>query len=308
VLSPQPSGAFDDGLVCPSCDAPLEAVGSGGHRCSACGATFPLSKGIELFAEALAEGDRGYDPWFFARLAEVEEGNFWFRSRSRLIEHYVKRYVPRDGSLLEIGCGTGYVLSGIHRAFPGLRLSGSELHVEGLAFAQRRVPEARFFQADARRLPFRGAFDAIGAFDVLEHIEDDGAVLAGLHRALRPGGTLLLTVPQHPALWSDFDAISGHVRRYTRAELVQKVDRAGFEVLHSSSFMSILLPAIAVSRFLARRRGANDDPMREYKGGRAANAVLYRVLSLERSMIELGLRFPIGSSRLVIARRRAAQS
>ena len=79
----------------------------------------------------------------------------------------------------------------------------------------RRVPSATFYQMDARHIPFRDHFDAIGAFDVLEHIEDDVAVIEEVGRALRPDGMFVMTVPQHPALWSPQDDHAYHVRRYT---------------------------------------------------------------------------------------------
>ena len=70
---------------------------------------------------------------------------------------------------------------------------------------------------DARNIPFRDEFDVIGAFDVLEHIDEDVAVIDEVRKALRPGGGFLMSVPQHPALWSQQDERAFHVRRYTAA-------------------------------------------------------------------------------------------
>jgi len=69
-----------------------------------------------------------------------------------------------------------------------MRLAGSEIFSAGLAFVAMRVPSAAFYQMDARNIPFRDEFDIIGAFDVLEHIEDDVAVIDQVAKALRPGG------------------------------------------------------------------------------------------------------------------------
>lgn len=84
---------------------------------------------------------------------------------------------------MEIGCGTGYVLSGLS-ASTDFQLSGSDIHVEGLKYAKQRVPSAEFIQMDATEMPFETEFDAIGAFDVLEHISDDELALKNIHKSL----------------------------------------------------------------------------------------------------------------------------
>lgn len=78
------------------------------------------------------------------------------------------------------------MLSGIAETHPIMSLTGSEVFLEGLSYALPRVLAAKFIQMDARNIPFVEEFDAIGAFDVLEHIEEDEAVLSQLHRALKP--------------------------------------------------------------------------------------------------------------------------
>src|SRR5205823_1532466 len=100
--------------------------------------------------------------------------------------------------------------------------------------------------------------DAIGAFDVLEHVYEDEAVLRQLYQALKPRGGLLLSVPQHPWLWSPVDDYSHHRRRYIASALAEEVERAGFRILRQTSFVSLLLPVVALSRWRGRRRGSCD--------------------------------------------------
>ena len=130
-------------------------------------------------------------------------------------------------NFLEVGCGTGFVISGIAKAFPYLELEASEYFEDGLVFARQRLPQCRFRQLDATAMAEQDAYDCIGSFDVIEHIDADETVLSNFHRALRPGGFLLLTVPQHPWLWSSADEYAHHVRRYTAQELRRKVLHAG---------------------------------------------------------------------------------
>jgi hypothetical protein len=140
----------------------------------------------------------------------------------------------------------------------------------------------------------------IGAFDVLEHIDDDEGVLEQLAIASKPGGGILLTVPQHPWLWSASDEYGEHKRRYRRGELVAKVTAAGFEVRRVTSFVSLLLPAMALMRMFAHVR--RPDPSSELRATRA-DRVLERVLDVERALIARGHDLPLGGSLLMVAKR-----
>lgn len=244
----------------------------------------------------------GFDAELFHTLARLEPASFWFNARNRVIVWALRTYFPHAESLLEVGCGTGYVLQAIARAFPGLRLSAVDLYEESLAFASARVPHASVGQADARSLPFKNEFDVVGAFDVLEHIDDDRAALGSLREAVRPGGGVILTVPQHPWLWSDFDRASHHVRRYRRGELEAEAGAAGLEILHSTSFISLLLPVLAASR-LGRRRRRDDSVARDLNHSSRVEAVLGAVTRAEFSAVSRGVKFPVGGSRLLVARR-----
>ena len=243
-----------------------------------------------------------FNPEHFARLRKLEARSFWFRGRSDLIEWALTRYFPAARDLLEVGCGTGYVLSRLHDAFPHLALSGSELFAEGLTYARERLGDAATLQQlDATQLPFREEFDIIGAFDVLEHIEDDRRVLANVHAALRPGGGLLVTVPQHGWLWSETDVAACHVRRYARAELREKLHGAGFEVLRMTSFVTLLLPAMLLAR--RRRREGMAEVEAELDLPAPLNTIGYATLQLESLLIRLGIDLPAGGSLLAVARR-----
>jgi len=145
------------------------------------------------------------------------------------------------------------------------------------------------------------AYDCIGSFDVIEHIDADETVLSNFHRALRPGGFLLLTVPQHPWLWSAADDYAHHKRRYTVQELRRKILHAGFRIEYCTSFVSLLLPLMALQRLSTRSQNYNPDD--EFKISPLLNAALYLVMQLELILLRLGLRFPAGGSLLLLARK-----
>ena len=287
--------------VCPGCGFGFERAG---WECPRCGRAPAVIGGFLSFAPYLAQdGGAGFRPEYFAQLASLEARNFWFRARNRLIVWGLRRYFPQARSFLEIGCGTGFVLSGIAAELPALKLSASEFHASGLRFAAGRVAAAEFFQMDARHIPFCEEFDVIGAFDVLEHVQEDETVLAAMFKAARPGGGVILTVPQHPALWSRQDEYACHVRRYTVAELKIKVERAGFVVARTSSFVSLLFPLMLMVRFVKRQPARQFDPLDELRITGRTNAVLERLLDFERALIRLGVSFPFGGSLLTVARK-----
>ena len=252
-----------------------------------------------VFAPDLAIADVGFEQSSFDHLPEVEEQSFWFQARNALLVWAMRAYFPGARSLLEVGCGTGFVLAGMHAGFPDMRLVGSELSARGLAVARRRLPDAELLQMDARHIPYDSEFDVVGAFDVIEHIDEDVLVLEQMAQAARPGGGVLITVPQHPRLWSPADDFSHHRRRYVRGDLTSKLASAGIHVIRTTSFVSALLPAIAASRALERRR-KSFDPVGEFRASRRIGAVLGAVMTAERALIRAGVSFPVGGSLLAI--------
>lgn len=285
---------------CLSCRATFPSTD---NICPTCGAHPVIQDGFPAYAPALAQEGAGFKSAYFDELARLEAGYFWFRARNRLIIWALGKYCPEFQSFLEIGCGTGYVLSGIVQAFPQVRAQGAELFSAGLAFAAARQPSVNFMQMDARHIPFVDEFDAIGAFDVLEHIEKDDEVLKQIFAALKPGGILLLTVPQHEWLWSSVDDYACHVRRYTSKVLHTKLNAEGFEILRSTSFVSSLLPALWVSRFAQKDKQKEIDAVAEFRISPWINNFLETIMKGEIAMIRNGLNFPLGGSRLVVARK-----
>jgi SAM-dependent methyltransferase len=129
-------------------------------------------------------------------------------------------------SFMEVGCGQGAlasVLAGMYdyRGYepdePSFLVARRRLERRGRGLVVNTVPPEE---------PDR-AFDAVGAFEVIEHLEDDGAALAAWSRWLRPGGHLLLSVPAHPERFGAADRYVGHFRRYTRAGLTELAADAG---------------------------------------------------------------------------------
>lgn len=272
-------------------------------KCPSCGYVPEMQGGRWAFAPERANFNNGFDAQYFSALVEVEEENWWFRSRNKLITWALHRHFPQAKHFLEIGCGTGFILLGIKQAFPGLVLSGSDLFSEGLAYAGKRLPHVRLFQMDARRIPFEDEFDVIGAFDVLEHIEEDEDVVLQMFKAVKNGGGIIITVPQHPILWSHVDEYSFHKRRYRRKELIRKVKKVGFRDIWCTSFVSLLLPVMLLIRGRKYKKPKEFDPLEEFKIGVSLNHALLRIMFVEQSFLRAGISLPVGGSLLLVAKK-----
>lgn len=286
-------------IICPACGSLNTNLDS---ACLKCNFLPPQIDGFVAWAPELAKTGSGFKAYHFAELAKAEAGYFWFRSRNALIQWALKKYFPQCKSLLEVGCGTGFVLSGLSKVFPDIRLVGSEIFTAGLAFAAARLPKAELVQMDARQSPYIEEFDVVAAFDVIEHIKEDEQAIACLHRAIKPGGGCLITVPQHQWLWSHVDEEACHERRYSSEEICRKIQDAGFEIMLSTSFVTFLLPLMMLSRIRSKDygkvgagNGLQINPL--------LNRLLEMVLNIERYLIKWGVRFPIGGSRLIVARK-----
>lgn len=274
------------------------------RNCPSCGLAPALMDSFDSYAPDIAHDAGGFKSNYFSELARLEESNFWFRSRNQLLIWALENYGQNFQSLLEIGCGTGYVLSGISKKFPRSTLYGSEIFIAGLGFAAARLPSAKFMQMDARNIPFENEFDVIGAFDVLEHIKEDEDVLTQMCAVLKPDGLMLLTVPQHAWLWSPIDEYAFHERRYAAADIHQKIEAAGFRVIRSTSFVTTLLPAMTISRFLQKKVSDKQfDATAELKISPWLNSLFSKMLRAELALIKWGFNFPVGGSRLVVARK-----
>jgi SAM-dependent methyltransferase len=283
--------------LCGGCRAPL--VGRE-WECGQCGWRAPVRNGIAVLFDR--EAPEAFTSTQAQNVAVVDPAHFWFAARNRLIAWMLAHHAPSAQTFFETGCGTGSVLRGLGTLLPHLRLTGADVSMPSLQLAAVAAPAAAFVYADTRQLPFDGEFDAAGAFDVLEHIADHHGALQALVRTVRPGGLVLLTVPQHRWLWSPLDNYSGHQRRYTRAELVALATTSGLDVISVTSFVSLLLPGMLLSRL--RQRGREVAPRGEFDMSSWVNSLATGMMRIELAVIRAGLSLPAGGSLMLAGRRR----
>ena len=157
-----------------------------GWTCPHCGHTPAQSRSVPVFAPALAEGDGSDAEYRFERLADAQSWHFWFVRRAMLLSWALQRYFPLAENFLEVGCGTGGVSSALSAALPGLKVTAGDTRLAGLEFAKRRSQRIDIVQCDAANLPFDSEFDVAGAFDVIEHLDDDARALAAMRDVVKP--------------------------------------------------------------------------------------------------------------------------
>jgi SAM-dependent methyltransferase len=236
----------------------------------------------------------------------VEEKHWWYVALHDLVLRFVGREAGtgREIAILDAGCGTGRLCRLLERFG---RVTGCD--ISELALARCRERGVAAFQADLGCADLgEERYDIITSIDVLYHqaIPDEAAVLASFHRALKPGGVLVLNVVAHEFLRSTHDIAVHTRRRYTRADLLPLLAQAGFGVERASYRLAFLFAPIAVYR-LARRLLHPGGPPEQVPSDvslppAAVNRLLLRLAMAENRVIERS-NLAFGTSLFAVARK-----
>jgi SAM-dependent methyltransferase len=239
---------------------------------------------------------------------ELEEGSFWFNHRNRCLVEALSRFPP-GGLLFDIGGGNGYVSLAIqHAGWPVVLVEPGD---KGCRNAQRRGIHHIICSTLEDAGFAAGSMPAAGAFDVVEHTQDDLEFLRMVAGYLRPGGRLYLSVPAFRGLWSQEDESAGHYRRYTTALLRGVLRATGFQIEYLTYFFRILPIPILLLRAIPYRFGIRRSRAEVVNRGtvdhRAPSgrfsAILQNLLNREVAVIRSGSRMAWGSSCLAVARK-----
>jgi SAM-dependent methyltransferase len=234
----------------------------------------------------------------FALMAAAERDHWWFRGRRALIAATLERLaLPADARILDAGCGSGGNLALLAQFGT---VWGFEYDADARAAAAALGIGTVAAGALPDPVPFSDiAFDAIGLFDVLEHLEKPVESLRALAARVSERGAIVLTVPALPWLWGPHDVHHQHFRRYTRSTLVAHLQAAGLTVDYVTYMNTLLLPLAVAQRVRERVAGYSTDDLMPAPW---LNSMLRAVWSLERLWIPRH-RAPIGLSLLAVARR-----
>jgi SAM-dependent methyltransferase len=232
---------------------------------------------------------------------EVEGFHWWFAVRRKLLATILSSFKFHPESLaLDIGCGTVSNLRVLESA--GFTAIGLDRSIYALSL-NRKEFEFPLINGDLIELPIRcESVGLIVATDVLEHIEDDAKGIRELYRVLNNRGALILTIPAFNFLWGIQDEVTGHKRRYSKKEILDKLKRGGFEILKSSYFNSFLFIPILIGRRFMHIFGLKVESENRINFP-MLNFFLKTIFSIEPHLLRY-FSFPFGVSILCIAKKR----
>jgi SAM-dependent methyltransferase len=244
-----------------------------------------------------------------ARLLQDSTNNHFIDIYNRdIVIDALKETLRHPGArFLDMGCSSGYMLDDIRSKYPGTELWGADFYEEGLRQCSARMPEVNLKQIDIlnNQLP-SDFFDAVSCLNVLEHINDHARAVSQLFRVLKRGGRAVITVPAMPRLFDLYDEVHFHVRRYKLGDLEGIVRSAGFKVIKSNYFGTLVYPGFYIVKRMNKFR-YSDLPGEEKK-----RLVLREIEASKRSRLlealsgieyNLGkaVKFPFGIRAYVIA-------
>ena len=234
----------------------------------------------------------------YQHMAEMDQRHWWYRARREVLASLIAREVqpPADAKILEIGCGTGHNLAMLGQFG---RVDALELDDEARALAEKRLGRKVMSAPLPRLAGVRKAhYDMIGAFDVIEHIDDDHAALASIAARLKPGGKLVMTVPAHQWMWSAHDVANHHKRRYSKRALKQLIESSPLKLDRVGYFNSLLFPLAVAERLSSKLRGKDDADLS--LPPKPLNAALEKAFAAERHLVGR-LPLPPGLSLFAVA-------
>jgi len=231
---------------------------------------------------------------------KVETSHWWFVGRRKLLKLFLSFLDLPDGcSAVDIGCGTGSNMPILGSA--GLYAIGLDRSYYALTLAKKKI-KTPLLNGDLNELPLRPkSIGLIVAMDILEHLEYDIGGIHSFYQTLKEGGVLILTVPAFNALWGIQDEVTGHKKRYSKQEIVTKLQNEGFEIMKSSYFNFFLFFPIFFARWLIRLFRLRIESENQINSP-TINFFLKAIFSFESYVLRY-FQFPFGVSIYCIARK-----
>ena len=234
----------------------------------------------------------------YEQMAEYDQKHWWYRARRKVLAEIIRRLIdpPTDAAILEIGCGTGHNLPMLGEFG---KVDALELDEEARSIAEKRLGRAVMSAPlpELAGVP-EHQYDVVGAFDVIEHIDDDRAAVVSIASRLKPGGKFVMSVPAHQWMWSAHDVVNHHKRRYSKGSLKRLIESSPLKLERIGYFNSLLFPLAVAERLSSRMRGKEDVDLKLPSA--PLNSALERCFAAERHLIAR-LPLPPGLSLFAVA-------
>ena len=239
----------------------------------------------------------------YRELFEVENSHWWHHHKRGVVHQMIRKFT-RKGRVLDVGTGTGKILEELQRK--GWEVTGVDGEKEAIIWCKKRGVIVKQADINKEKLPFAAAkFDLVLMLDVLEHISDEQGIIKEIKRALKPGGVLIVTVPAYQWLYSYWDKMMGHERRYSCGSLKKLMANNGFNILYLSYFSCLVLfPAILV-RFFKSLFKVKEEPISDFQTlplKLISEPILRSYVFLEQILLKF-VKLPFGLSLILVARK-----
>jgi 2-polyprenyl-3-methyl-5-hydroxy-6-metoxy-1,4-benzoquinol methylase len=233
---------------------------------------------------------------------DVESEHFWFKARRNYILQLLEN-TDRNATILDIGCSSGVLLTELaQKGFDQSKLHGIDISEKAIANCHRNgIPNTSVM--DAQDITLSQKFDVLIASDCLEHLKEDRKALKNWLDLLKPDGTLLVFVPAFMSLWSSHDVFNMHYRRYTKPELVLKLEETGFEVSKASYWNFLLFIPVFLFRAISKlRKSKSEDASGDLDNPSPFNELIFKLIKIENRLLKR-INFPFGVSTFCIAKK-----
>ena len=237
----------------------------------------------------------------YAIMNRVENSHWWFVGRRAILESFLQgiseKINAENPRILDVGCGTGANLEMLANFGEA---EGVDVSDDALEFCEAKGLKAH--KGLAEELPFADeSFDVVTALDVVEHLDDDIAGLKEMHRVLKTNGRTLIFVPAFMWLWGVQDDVSNHRIRYTKKQIVERLEKAGFEIERATYANLTFFAPILAGRTLMKITRIRPESENNVNIS-ALNGVLGKIFGVEKLWLR-NFNFPFGVSIVIVAKK-----
>lgn len=239
--------------------------------------------------------------YLYQDLYNLEETHWWHRAKRDLVSFFIKKNLSeknKEYKILDVGCGTGKNIE----AFSHFgSIWGIDSSCEAISFCKKRGLK-NVIKGSIEKIPFPNkSLNLVTALDVLEHVDDQKA-LKEIHRVLKNEGFLIITVPAFPRLWSRWDEVLHHKRRYTKNTLRIILEKARFKIIKISYIYFFLILPILIVRIFKSLFYKDYYPSDFKLSNKMMDVLLGKFAEVERFFI-INMSLPVGTSLIVVAQK-----